>query len=93
MRQHMKCSAQAHPDVRLQRETRAVTHSNRIIWSICENDVLAVAREKGIQMTEDQLSSTARYVEKGLSAVCNWFMLVEMALDEVVGSQQTVGRK
>jgi len=57
---------------------------NRIIWSICEDDILAVAHDKGIQLTERQLDDVARYVESGLSAVCNWFMLVEMALNEAV---------
>jgi len=57
---------------------------NRIIWSICEDDILAVARDKGIQLTERQLDDVAKYVESGLSAVCNWFMLVEMALNEAV---------
>lgn len=57
---------------------------NRIIWSICEGDVLAIAHDKGIQLTEQQLNDVAKYVESGLSAVCNWFMLVEMALNEAV---------
>lgn len=61
-----------------------VVPPNRIIWSICEDDVLAVARDKGIQLTEQQLNDVAKYVEGGLSAVCNWFMLVEMALNEAV---------
>lgn len=57
---------------------------NGIIWSICEKDVLELASEKGIHLTEQQLDDVAKYVERGLSAVCNWFMVVEMALDEVV---------
>ena len=52
---------------------------------MCEDDILAVARDKGIHLTEEQLDDVARYVEEGLSAVCGWFMVVEMALSEVVG--------
>lgn len=67
-----------------EQQDRMVIPPNRIIWSICEDDILAVARDKGIQLTERQLDDVARYVEGGLSAVCNWFMLVEMALNEAV---------
>jgi len=63
-------------------ESKAVTRPNRVIWSICEDDVLSIARNRGLELTEPQLDYVARYVERGLSAVCNWFMLVEMGLDE-----------
>lgn len=63
-------------------ESKAVTRQNRVIWSICEDDVLSIARNRGLELTEPQLDYVARYVERGLSAVCNWFMLVEMGLDE-----------
>jgi len=79
----METSVQTSYNTYCQRQDRVVVRSNRVIWSICEGDVLAVARERGIQLTEDQLDDAARYVEKGLSAVCNWFMLLEMVLNEV----------
>ena len=61
-----------------------VARSNRIIWSMCEDDIRAVAHDRGIQLSERQMDDMAQYVERGLSAVCNWFMVVEMALSEVV---------
>jgi len=64
---------------------RVVVRSNRIVWHMCEDDILTVARNRGIHLTEEQLDVVARYVEEGLSAVCNWFMVVEIALSEVAG--------
>ncbi len=78
----MDCTVQPRCDMQNERQQMTVTQSNRIVWSICENDILAMARDKGIQLTAAQLQDTSKYVEKGLSAVCNWFMLVEMALSE-----------
>ncbi|NQT48669.1 MAG: hypothetical protein HQ578_06805 [Chloroflexi bacterium] len=51
---------------------------------MCEDDIRAVAHDRGIQLSERQMDDMAKYVERGLSAVCNWFMVVEMALSEVV---------
>ena len=67
------------------KKKRIVVQSNRTVWHMCEDDILAVARDRGIQLTEEQLEDVAKYVEEGLSAVCNWFKVVEMALSEVVG--------
>ncbi|RLC95171.1 MAG: hypothetical protein DRI40_06415 [Chloroflexi bacterium] len=62
----------------------------RVIWSICEDDIVAMARERGIELTEEQLDATAKYVKKSLDAVCNWFMVVDMALNEAVQPAETV---
>lgn len=80
----MQCSQQSCRQIHCEQQDRMVMLPNRIIWSICEDDVLAVAHDKGIQLTEQQLDDVAKYVESGLSAICNWFMLVEMALNEAV---------
>ncbi len=63
-------------------ESGKLDRPNRIIWSICEDDIRSIAGDRGIVLTETQLDYVARYVERSLSAVCNWFMLVEMGLDE-----------
>jgi len=69
------------------RPVKDVASSNQVIWSICEDDIRAMAHDRGVRLTDDQMDTIAGYVERGLSAVCNWFMVVDMAFDEVVGSK------
>ena len=66
-----------------------IARPNRIIWSICEDDIRAAARDRGIRPSEQQMDDIARYIERGLSAVCNWFMVVDMAFHEVVGDRSS----
>lgn len=60
-----------------------VLQSNRTVWRICEDDILEIAKGRGLELTESQLETVAEYVSDGLSAVCDWASVVDMALDEV----------
>ena len=59
-----------------------VLSSNRTVHRISEDDILGVAREKGIKLTEDDLATVSKYVERGYDPDGHWVEVIEMALEE-----------
>ena len=66
-------------------EDGIVVSSDRTVYRLCEDDIIGVAEQRGVKLTEDQLDEVARYVEKGYDPDGNWEMVIKMALDEVGG--------
>lgn len=79
----MECSVGIGQETELEDNQAKVLHSNKVIWSICEDDVLYLARERGMHLTRQELDHASKCIERGLHAVCNWFMLVDLALNEI----------
>lgn len=58
-----------------------VTSSEKVIYTISEDDIINTAAERGIKLTPEQLDEAVRYFEKGFSASCGWSEVAGMALD------------
>jgi len=60
-----------------------VVSSDRTVYSISEADILTVAEQEGVTLTEERMDTMTRLVEKGISGQLDWARVVEMALEEL----------
>lgn len=60
----------------------AVVSSNRTVYRLSEDDVLLIAQDKGIVLTEDQLAQACKIVDFGMGE-SGWDNIVAIAIAEV----------
>lgn len=60
-----------------------VASSNRTVWRISEDDIIAAARKRGGILTEEELDSVSCYVDKHFSPNGEWFDVIDMGLTSI----------
>jgi hypothetical protein len=61
-----------------------VISSNRLIWYLSETDILDVAAEDDILLSEAQLDSILSFIVKKYSSNGEWHDIIEEALEKVM---------
>lgn len=79
----MQCSHETCYQMPRTVENGIVKASNRTVYRLCEDDILGVAGQKGIKLTEEQLDQVSRLVDKGIDPDGHWVEVIEMALEEI----------
>ena len=66
-----------------------VTHvfpKDKVFYSLCEDDILEVAKAQNIELTPDEMARVKSGVEDGLGN--HWWDIVESAIDDVVSERR-----
>jgi len=61
-----------------------VVESERTIYLFSEADILSVAEERGLKLTEPQLDALHKYCDNGYDPDGRWHDVVEIALDNAL---------
>lgn len=65
-----------------------VEDSNRTLYRVSEDDVLAHAQMRGIRLTEDELNYIEKGIEAGLSSGAD--VVIDTALDEILVKRERI---